>query len=589
MTMGLVHADGYHARVCGGSLRHVHLAVGHDPSTQMTVSFSSIRSSQAVYHRVGAVMVGTHPDQLDLYFEEQEPPRAYNATPVQEKHGHYYSPYQHHVQLQGLEPDTQYYYKCVILKPQDQHEQHEQQPHAGASRPPQRKDDKSLRGNPNINFEEEVLRAQEREEVTVDVDDDGVSTLDEDEGAPHDEDDNGSRRLAQRERRFLNLVYYDSTRAECPPPHKIRRFQTAPPIGSIGKKKNQQEGQEDGQQQQPPSLKFAYLGDLGQFTHSIENLKHLVTHQRSEISAIMLAGDIAYTGYDNRRWDTYFDFMDDFFMIDEIPMQICAGNHDIDKQENDSDIFLAYENRFRMPQVKPAELGTYQGPTGYLDMDAPDYPLPYEYGNSYYAFPYGVTHNIFLNAYASMEPTSSQYQWLVHELEAVDRSVTPWLIVTMHVPVYNGFDVHHHDLQIVAAKQHLEPLFVQYNVNLVVAGHIHAYQRTNNVALDILDPKGPVHVVVGAGGRQCKAQFRTEEPDPWMAVRDATRYGYGTLEIFNQTHAKWDWIITGESGKFRKWLALTCMFCTFCWQDHFESRLMSLFSLQFPSAISLMF
>ena len=69
-----------------------------------------------------------------------------------------------------------------------------------------------------------------------------------------------------------------------------------------------------------------------------------------------------------------------------LQIQICPGNHDIDKIAEGKEIFLAYEHRFRMPRIKPAELGVYEGPTGPLNMDQPPYPLPYEYGNAYYSY-----------------------------------------------------------------------------------------------------------------------------------------------------------------------------------------------------------
>lgn len=518
-------ASRYRARSCAGTTRHVHVAVGHDPSSEMTVSFSSVRSFHV--HPVGGVLIGTEPDNLNVYIEEQEPSRYYNSTPDQVRHGPYYSPLSHHIRITDLDPSTTYYYKCIVRK---KHETYQMPNSAsGAALRGNAQGSKSKYHDDNAQFNDEVVRAEERERSSDDA------------GEESDQDDDEDPR---RQRRFLDLKYYDSTLGTCPPPEKIRKFQTAPKLGELDATKLSSAG--------GPSLRFAYMGDVGQFEHSQENIMHLVSHQGTSLNAITLAGDIAYSGFDPRRWDTFFDFMDDYFMIDEIPMHVVAGNHDIDKPEKEDDIFLAYETRFHMPQIKPAELGTYHGDDdGFLNMDKPPYPLPYEYGNAYYAFSYGISHHVFLNAYSSMEPESPQYQWLVQELQAVNRNITPWLIVTMHVPVYNAFNVHHHDFQIVAAKEHIEPLLVEHQVNLVVAGHIHAYQRTHNVNIDQLDPSGPMHVVVGAGGRQCKASFLSEEAEPVIAVRDATRYGYGILEIFNETHAQWEWVVTGNSGAFR--------------------------------------
>jgi hypothetical protein len=80
----------------------------------------------------------------------------------------------------------------------------------------------------------------------------------------------------------------------------------------------------------------------------------------------------------------------------------CNQYIDIDKQENGNEIFQAYETRFRMPQVHPPELGVYNRPLGYLNMDAARYPLPYEWGNAYYSFVYGPAIHIVLSAYFSI-------------------------------------------------------------------------------------------------------------------------------------------------------------------------------------------
>jgi hypothetical protein len=215
-----------------------------------------------------------------------------------------------------------------------------------------------------------------------------------------------------------------------------------------------------------------------------------------------------------------------------------------------------------MPQVHPAEVGLYDGPDGEMNLDNPPYPLPYEWGNAYYSFDYGPAKHIVLSAYSAMEPGSSQYNWCLEELESVDRTITPWVLVTIHVPIYNTFAKHSHDSQILAAREHLEPLFVKHHVNLVFTGHIHAYQRTGNVAMEELVPSAPIYVTVGAGGRQCDAPFKADEPEEWVMTRDASYYGYGRFTIFNQTHAEWRWIRLSSSGTFegRALLLLLCCF-----------------------------
>jgi predicted phosphodiesterase len=480
-----------HPRTCGGLPKHVHLAVGADPSSMMTVSFASI-PSKFDHAPMGGVLVGISPAQLDRVVLEQEKASSYTvkvrAGGRQANHpdGLYYSSYYHHVTITGLEPATTYFYKPVV--------------HA-------RVEDFGLRGSSKNNA------------TTYDTDyNEAVENL--------EAQDHSEAEVSDGLHRQLNVIQpYDGSSKQCPSSDKIRSFRTAP-------------------RGPDTAVNIALMGDIGQFAHSEETLARMI-RARDTIDTVILAGDLAYSGTDHRQWDTFFDFLDDYPIAEHCGMQVVPGNHDIDKQDEGDEIFMAYEHRFRMPRVKPAELGRYDGPLGAMNMDQPPYPLPYEWGNAFYAYTYGPARMIMISSYAAMEPESKQHQWIEQELRSVDREVTPWLLVVLHTPLYNTFSLHQKDPQIAAAKEHLEPLFVKYGVNMVFSGHIHAYLRTEMVAHDELHPAGPIHITIGAGGRKCEAPFRSEVPEPWVAVRDATIYGYGMFRIQNRTHAEWDWIHTG--------------------------------------------
>lgn len=481
-------------RHCHGSAKHLHLAVGKDPTQEMTISFASKWSHPDVVAPIGGVHYGTKPHELDTFVGEQEYPIKYESSLLRGG-GDYYSPYQHHITIGGLEPNTTYYFVAVIGEREKGIKALEEMP---------------LRDHPSQHIENwvaenEILSGEE---------------------AMNEEEEDGERRLRRRK---LAPPPYDPSGKPCMEAHKVRSFKTAPDTS---------EG----------PVSFAIIGDLGQFDHSRETLEHMAAN-REGIDAVMLVGDVAYTGFNHKQWDTYFDFLDDYSIFDEVPLQIATGNHDIDKQENRYEIFQAYESRFRMPRVKPPELGLYDGPLGLLNLDAPPYPLAYEWGNAYYSFDYGPAKHIVLSAYSSMEPDSPQYKWIEGVLKSVDRKFTPWVLVTIHVPIYNTFALHARDPQIFAARDYMEPLFVQYKVNIVFTGHIHAYQRTANVAMEVLDPSGPMHITIGAGGRACNAPFKSEIPEDWVMKRDASIYGYGRFDIFNQTHAEWKWIPLSSSDE----------------------------------------
>ncbi|KAL3945683.1 MAG: hypothetical protein SGBAC_000251 [Bacillariaceae sp.] len=476
--LGIATANKARPRHCKGEVKHIHLAVGHNPAHEMTISFATKYSNSAGDNApLGGVHIGLQPDKLDRFVPEQEDPLHYKEKNPDGKR--YNSPYQHHITIDGLEANTTYYYEIVVGDRDDGIEALEKRP---------------IKHSHSAATEEKTLNAKKGGD--------------------------------QRRRRLLP-AHYDGSELPCIEGQRVRSFKTAPKAG---------EG----------PVSFAVIGDLGQFSFSEETLRHL-RDNKDGVDATILAGDISYNEGDHRRWDTFFDFLDDYEIFHEIPLHIATGNHDIEKREDGNVIFEAYETRFRMPQVQPEQREVFDFP-GELNMDAPSYPLPYDWGNAYYSFDYGLAKHIVLSAYSSMEPDSAQYKWVKKELKTVDRSVTPWVLVTIHTPLYNTFVEHHYDPQIVAAKEHIEPLLVKYHVNFVLTGHIHAYLRTGKVAMGERSDKGPVHITIGAGGRQCMAGFQNEDPEDWVEARDASFFGYGRIDIRNSTHAEWRWIPLSASG-----------------------------------------
>lgn len=69
-----------------------------------------------------------------------------------------------------------------------------------------------------------------------------------------------------------------------------------------------------------------------------------------------------------------------------------------------------------------------------------------------------------------------QWVWLRNEMKRVDRKLTPWLIVLMHAPLYNSNTAHYMEGEGMRAE--FEPWFLKYKVDIVFAGHVHAYERS---------------------------------------------------------------------------------------------------------------
>lgn len=88
----------------------------------------------------------------------------------------------------------------------------------------------------------------------------------------------------------------------------------------------------------------------------------------------------------------------------------------------------------------------------------------------------------------STYPVPEQIQWVENELKNSDSD---WKIAVFHHPLYSSGDRHGSDLRL---REVLEPLFLKYNVSVVLNGHDHFYER-------IKPQKGIQYFVVGSGGK----------------------------------------------------------------------------------------
>ncbi|CAL0327008.1 unnamed protein product [Lupinus luteus] len=143
-----------------------------------------------------------------------------------------------------------------------------------------------------------------------------------------------------------------------------------------------------------------------------------------------------------------------------------------------------------------------------------------------------------------------QYKWLEKELPKVDRAETPWLIVLMHSPIHSSYMNHYMEGE--AFRVMYEKWFVEYKVDVVFSGHVHAYERServSNIAYNIVngmcrpidDQSAPVYITVGDGGNLEGLATAMIEPQPsYSAYREAS-FGHGILDIKNRTHAYFTW------------------------------------------------
>ncbi|KAL7155370.1 hypothetical protein ABFS83_03G070800 [Erythranthe nasuta] len=275
---------------------------------------------------------------------------------------------------------------------------------------------------------------------------------------------------------------------------------------------------------------FGLIGDLGQTYDSNRTLTH---YELNPIKGqtLLFVGDLSYADsypfHDNTRWDTWGRFIERSAAYQ--PWIWTAGNHEIDfvPEIGETEPFKPYTHRFFVP-YKASESTS---------------PL-------WYSIKRASAYIIVLSSYSAYGKYTPQYKWLTNELTKVDRAETPWLIVVMHCPMYSSY-VHHY-MEGETMRVMYEQWFVEYKVDVVFAGHVHAYERSeriSNIAYDVVNglctplrnESAPVYITIGDGGNQEGLVTEMTEPQPsYSAYREAS-YGHGIFDIKNRTHAYFGW------------------------------------------------
>ncbi|CAK7329641.1 unnamed protein product [Dovyalis caffra] len=269
---------------------------------------------------------------------------------------------------------------------------------------------------------------------------------------------------------------------------------------------------------------FGIIGDLGQTYDSNLTLTHYERNFQQGKTVLFL-GDLSYAdryaNNDGVRWDTWGRFVERRVAYE--PWIWTVGNHEIELNpilNIETTPFKPYTHRYHVPHEASSSID----------------PL-------WYSIKRASAYIIVLSSYSAFSPYSPQWLWLQLELQNVDRSQTPWLIVLMHAPLYNSY--YDHYMEGEPMRVVFEPLFVQFKVDVVFSGHVHAYERServSNIAYNITngdctikrDQSAPVYITIGDGGIS-KAWLPN-----YSAYREAS-FGHAIFDIKNRTHAYYSW------------------------------------------------
>jgi hypothetical protein len=127
----------------------------------------------------------------------------------------------------------------------------------------------------------------------------------------------------------------------------------------------------------------------------------------------------------------------------------------------------------------------------------------------YYSFDWGPVHVVTINTNKDYDPGSDQYQFLKQDLAGTSR---PFKVFFGHHPAYSSA-LHGSTKKM---QEYLQPLFEGNDVQLVFAGHDHAYERT------IIH--GITYVVSGGGGAPLYEQRQTLKNPKSLVFREAYHF-----------------------------------------------------------------
>jgi predicted MPP superfamily phosphohydrolase len=209
----------------------------------------------------------------------------------------------------------------------------------------------------------------------------------------------------------------------------------------------------------------------------------------------LLGGDLVGYGFSKNDWVNEFFAPSNQFMK-HYPIYSVPGNHE-------HDAYLYYQ---------------------YMANPDPEYR---------YTFTYGNVRFFMIDTDRDVSPGSEQYTWLEDQLA---HSRAHWNIVMHHHPPYSSEENDFGDVNYEKSTEgdletrQLVPLYEKYGVDLVVFGHIHAYERTWPIFKErVNQEKGVIYLNLGgSGGGLENASY--QRPFFTHKVKKVHHFGFITVQ-----------------------------------------------------------
>ena len=296
-----------------------------------------------------------------------------------------------------------------------------------------------------------------------------------------------------------------------------------------------------------PPANIIWFGDFGigpEITLTLDALENITANY--EYDMIMQIGDLAYNLNSNggATGNTFLNSIQPVATI--IPYMAVMGNH----EGQEFSCVTHWTNRFAFP-----------GNTT----------------NLWYSLDVGLVHIIGLStelAFYNDTNNADQVAWLINDLQTLNRTKTPWVVVTGHRPTYCSADWtvssstklgsipwQRHNKDCVQSapimRAWFEDIFYEYKVDLLMWAHVHSYERMNPVynnqsmfgeSISFNEVRGayaPIPIIAGMAGQQESYAPPSPTPLPW-SVSQNTEKGYGVMTAYNSSALLWQQIASGN-------------------------------------------
>ncbi|MET0556823.1 MAG: metallophosphoesterase [Vicinamibacteria bacterium] len=236
------------------------------------------------------------------------------------------------------------------------------------------------------------------------------------------------------------------------------------------------------------TVKFALMGDTGTASKAQNEVGAQMGafHKKFPFSFVVMVGDNMYGTQTSRDFVTKFEQPYKDLIAGGVTFYAALGNHDEPGQKNYK-AFNMGGDRFYAFRASTSKHGRDVGE-----------------GAQFFALD-----STYLD--------KTQLDWLEKQLAGAPKD--EWKIAFFHHPLYSSARKHGSSLDL---RKVLEPMFVKYGVNLVLAGHDHVYER-------VKPQQGIHHFVSGAGGSLRRGDLR--RGSPLTEVGFDTDYHFVLMEI----------------------------------------------------------